>query len=220
MKNIVIIGSSGWAKNVIDVIEKEGKYKIMGLIDPYRKIGEATLGYEVLGKETDLPTLYEKYNLHGVFVAIGDNYIRTIVVEKLHSILTEVEFISAIHPNAILGKDVVVGSGTVLMAGVVVDSCSQIGSFCILNTNSSLGHDSIMHDFSSLAPNAATGGSCVLGGCSAISIGATVIHGVSVGEHTIIGAGSVVISDVNSYYLAYGLPAREVRKRKAGEKYL
>ncbi|MEY8214236.1 MAG: hypothetical protein RPR97_07095 [Colwellia sp.] len=57
MEDIIIIGSSGHAKVVIDVVQQEGKYHIVGLIDRFRKIDEETLGYKVLGKEEDLPEL-------------------------------------------------------------------------------------------------------------------------------------------------------------------
>lgn len=42
---------------VIDLFEKEGKYGIIGLIDPFREVGEETLGYKVLGGELDVPEL-------------------------------------------------------------------------------------------------------------------------------------------------------------------
>jgi acetyltransferase-like isoleucine patch superfamily enzyme len=88
------------------------------------------------------------------------------------------------------------------MAGVTVNPCCSIGRFCILNTNASLDHDSSMNDFSSLAPRVATGGNCKIGACSAICIGATLVHGVSIGEHTVVGAGSTVLGDIESHQLA------------------
>lgn len=110
--------------------------------------------------------------------------------------------------------------GAVIMAGVAVNPCSSIGRFCILNTNCSLDHDSIMNDFSSLAPRVATGGNCKIGAYTAISIGAILIHGVSVGEHTIVGANSTVLGNIESYKVVYGTPARVIRERKPGDKYL
>jgi acetyltransferase-like isoleucine patch superfamily enzyme len=106
------------------------------------------------------------------------------------------------------------------MAGVSINPCSSIGRFCILNTNSSLDHDSILEDFSSLAPGATTGGNCRIGQYSAVGIGAVVIHGIDVGEHTVIGAGSLVMRSMESFVVAYGSPARVIRHRKQEEKYL
>jgi sugar O-acyltransferase (sialic acid O-acetyltransferase NeuD family) len=220
MDNIVIIGSSGHAKVVIDIVQREGRYNIVGLLDSCRTLGEETLGYRVLGKEETLPELIKIHSLKGVIVAIGDNFNRSKVVSHVRAICPELEFVTSVHPKASIATDVLVGEGTVIMAGVSVNPCCSIGRFCILNTNSSLDHDSIMEDFSSLAPHATTGGSCRIGSYSAISIGAVLIHGVHIGNNTVVGAGSLVLKPLDSFIVAYGSPAKVIRKRKAGDKYL
>jgi acetyltransferase-like isoleucine patch superfamily enzyme len=77
-----------------------------------------------------------------------------------------------------------------------------------------------MDEFSSLAPGAITGGNCRIGGYSAISIGAVLRHGTTVGEHSIVGAGATVLEDVEPYSVAYGTPAKKVRDRVPGTRYL
>lgn len=221
MKNkIVIIGSSGHAKVAVDVIEREGKYKIAGLIDSFKAAGEVIFGYQVLGSEEKLAELVEEGGIAGGFVAIGDNWKRHLMVEKIRSLVPKFKFVSAVHPSAQIAGGVTIGEGSVLMAGVIVNSDSRIGSFCILNTNSSLDHDCVMEDFSSLAPNAATGGNVMIGAFSAVSIGASIVHGHGIGRHTVIGAGAVVLDDVPDYCVAYGTPARVIRKRQEGDRYL
>ena len=220
MDKIIVIGSSEHAKVIIDIIEQEDRYKIAGLSDEHRKAGEQTLGYQVLGKSENLPKLVVRHNLKGVIVAIGDNLIRSQAAARVSEMCPSLPFVSAIHPKAAIARDVSIGEGTVIMAGVSVNPSCRIGRFCILNTNSSLDHDSVMEDFSSLAPHATTGGNCRIGEYSAISIGAVLIHGVHIGKHTVIGAGSTVLKHVESFCVAYGTPAIEVRKRNAGDKYL
>ena len=219
-QNIVIIGSSGHAKVVIDIVEKEGKYRIAGLIDADPSAGEKIPDYRFLGKEEDLPEIVKKLKIDAGLVTIGDNYTRYHVVQKIKRIYPDLHYISTIHPAASVAKDVTIGEGTVIMAGAVVNSSSRIGRFCILNTNSSLDHDSVMGDYSSLAPNAVTGGEVRIGDFSAVSIGATVLHQIEIGEHAVIGAGSTVTKNIGSYCVAVGTPARVIRKRKAGERYL
>jgi len=220
MNNIIIIGSSGHAKVIIDIVEKEGKYNIVGLLDRYRNVDEQTLGYPILGKEEDLPELTVTYSLMGVLVAIGDNYVRSRVTALINELCPDIQFVCAIHPKASIAKEVIVGPGTVIMAGVVINPCSLIGQCCILNTLSSLDHDSIMDDFSSLAPSVTTGGSCQIGECSAISAGTVLINGIQIGEHSVIGAASFVREAIESFVVAYGIPAKPIRARKAGDKYL
>jgi sugar O-acyltransferase (sialic acid O-acetyltransferase NeuD family) len=220
MKNVVVIGTGGHAKVIIDIIEKGKDYNIVGLVDRFRNVGERTLDYQVLGKEEDLPMLKERCSLMGLVVAIGDNYARSKVVERVMSICPKLEFVTAIHPHTDWGRDSSAGEGTVIMANVSVDPCVSIGRFCILNTASSIAHDSVMGDFSSFGPRASTGGYCRIGNHTAVAIGVALRDKITIGEHCVIGAGSTVVKDVDSFSVAYGTPAKWIRARKPGDPYL
>ena len=162
----------------------------------------------------------ENHSLRGAIVAIGDNFIRSKVVDRSREVCPALPFVSAIHPKASIARDVFVGEGTVIMAGVTINPSCSIGQFCILNTNSSLDHDSVIKDFSSIAPRVTTGGYCKIGAFSAISIGAVLIDRIHIGEHTIVGAGSTVLQNLDAFKVAYGTPAKAVRARKPGDKYV
>lgn len=220
MKNIVIVGASGHGGMVLDCIRKEGRYKVLGFIDSFKKKGTKQNGLEVLGHELDFPELMDKLDIHGTILAIGNNWARKQIADKIRSIAPSLEMVTAIHPGATIGIDVKIGKGTVIMTGVAVNANSWIGDFCILNTNSSLGHDGNMEDFSSISSGACTGGNFDLGRYSAISLGAKIIENITIGEHSLIGAGSLVVDHVNSHCVVYGSPARFVRTRKTGEPYL
>ena len=167
-----------------------------------------------------LPLLMEKFNFSAGIVGIGDNWIRKKLVDRISRIVPEFRFISTIHPQSIIGRDVQIGEGTVVMPGAIINSNSFIGNFCIINTNASLDHDGIMGDYSSLAPRASTGGHVHLGEFSAICLGANVIEGINIGHHTVVGAGSLVVNDIKSHVVAYGTPSKVIRKRVKGEAYL
>lgn len=220
MKNVVIIGASGHGSVVLDCIEKEGKYNVMGFVDSFKEKGTKLNGYEIMGSEHDLPLLIDKFNLYGCIVAIGDNWTRKIVVEKISEIVPDFKFISSIHPKAVIGKDVYIGKGTIIMPGAIVNANAAIRDFCILNTNSSLGHDSVMDDYSSMASGITAGGCFYLGKFSAVCLGANIIENIQVMEHTVIGAGSLVLKDIRRSVMAYGTQARIVRERTVGEPYL
>lgn len=220
MENIIIFGASGHAKVIIDIIESQKKYNIVGIIDDFKSSRETLLGYSILGKTKDLEEITRAHGTSKGIIAIGDNWVRNNIYHKIISILPEFEFATLIHKNAVISKHSEIGQGSVVMAGTTVNPGSQIGQHCILNTNSSLDHDCKMNSFSSLAPGVTTGGNVTVGEFSAISLGAKIIHGKSVGEHTVVGAGSVVLNDIPSLSVAYGCPAKTVRSRKKGEKYL
>jgi sugar O-acyltransferase (sialic acid O-acetyltransferase NeuD family) len=220
MDNIVIVGSSGHARVVLDIVLHERKYNVVGFLDRFRAPGEQTMGVPILGGEEKLPELLRSHALKGAIVGIGDNFARSRVAAQIRKISPDLPFVSAIHPKASVAREVTIGEGTVVMAGAVINPCCSIGRFCVLNTNSSLDHDSVMDDFTSLAPGVTTGGGCRIGKFSAIGIGATLAHGIQVGEHAVVGAGALVLKPVESFVVAYGTPARTVRTRRPGEKYL
>ncbi|MGF6442753.1 acetyltransferase [Paraburkholderia youngii] len=220
MQNIVLVGSSGHAKVVIDIVERQGLYRIVGLIDAFRAPGETTLAYPVLSGESDLTIIADELDLKGVIVAIGDNYVRAKVAANVAEICPQLPLVSAVHPEASIGKGTTIGAGTVVMAGAVINSACEIGRGCIVNTRASLDHDCVMEDYSSLAPGVTTGGNCRIGNHAAVSIGAVLRHGVVIGEHSVVGAGSIVLKDVDAFSVTYGSPAKKIRDRLSGDKYL
>jgi len=215
-----VFGASGHAKVVLDILRSREEYLVIGLLDNYKPVGAECGGHAVLGGLEDLPALLDKHSGLGMVVAIGDNWARMRVVSEIRSRCPEIKFVAAIHRSAEVALDVTVGAGTVIMAGAVVNPGARIGEFCIVNTRASLDHDSVMDHYSSLGPAAATGGNVRLGTCSNIGIGATVIQDISIGKHTVIGAGAVVFRSMPDQVVAYGTPARVIRPRNIGERYL
>ena len=220
MQNIIVFGASGHGSVVLDCIEQEAKYKVVGFIDSYKKKGTEVNGYAVLGSEYDLPFLIEKHQIYGGIVATGDNWIRNLIVDRILKIVPEFKYISAVHPSAQVGKGVQIGRGSVVMPGVTINANAIIANHCILNTNSSLDHDGFMNNFSSLAPNVCVGGNFILGRGSAICLGTNIIENITVGEYSVVGAGSLLVANVSSCLVVYGAPAKIVRKRIPGEPYL
>jgi sugar O-acyltransferase (sialic acid O-acetyltransferase NeuD family) len=134
--------------------------------------------------------------------------------------IPDFNFITVIHPSAAVSKDVMPGSGTVVMAQAAVNHGCRVGQGCIINTKASLDHNSVMEDFSSLAPGVTCGGLARIGCCSAVGLGADVLEKVAIGSHTVIGAGSLVNKDIGGNKVAYGVPVQVIRGRKSDEPYL
>ena len=217
---ILIFGAAGHAKVIIDLVEKEGSHEILGLIDSSKKKGDDLMGYKILGQESDLPDIMANHSIKGGVIAIGDNGLRKKVNDKILRACPDFNFLSFVHPSASMGKSAEVGIGSVILAGVIVNSDCRIGNHCILNTNSSLDHDSVMNNFSSLAPNSTVGGNVKIGEVSSIALGANIIQNITIGKHALIGAGSVVVEDIKDFSVNYGVPSKFIRNRKKDEKYI
>lgn len=86
MKNIVIIGALGHGGMVLDCMGKEGRYNVLGFVDSFKKRGTEQNGLEVLGSELDLPLLIGKLDIHGAILAIGNNWTRKGMANKIDGI--------------------------------------------------------------------------------------------------------------------------------------
>ncbi|MEW7278493.1 acetyltransferase [Aquimarina sp. 2201CG1-2-11] len=219
MEDIVIIGASGHAKVIIEVVEMTAKYSIYGLVDSFKPKGIKVHGYKILGPEDEIRNLAEKGIKRGI-IAIGDNWIRYTMSKKIRQIVKDFEFITVIHPTAIVSNSAKIGKGTAILIAVKINADAQIGDNCIVNTNSSFGHDSVLGDFSSIAPGVTVGGNVTIGFCSAISLGANLIQGICIGNHSVIGAGSLILQNIVDFKLAFGVPGKEIRTLQKGERYL
>ncbi len=219
-ENLVVIGSAGHAKVIIDIVEKSNKYQILGLIGLSHEIGQTLLSYEVLGTEEIIPSIMQAHPNCLFIIALGDNWKRSMVFHKVKAIYPDAEFATAIHPSAEIAQSASIGKGVVVMAGAIINSSTVIGDFSIVNTKSSVDHDNIFEEFTSIGPGATTGGNVTVQAFSAICMGAVIKHGLTIATQSVIGAGALLLNNCPSYTISYGSPAKVIRNRIAGENYL
>ena len=219
-QNIILFGAGNQAHYTIDIIEKENKYNIIGIIDSIHDIGSIRFGYQVLGRINNLAEIMKRYNIYGGIISIGDNWSRYIVYNQILNIVPEFTFVNAIHPSVSIGNTTKLGVGIVAMAGVIFNPLADIGNFTFFATGAQIEHDNIISEFSSISAGSITGGYVKLGKFSAITLGVTVLDRLEIGSNTIIGAGSLVLKSLPDNVLAYGNPAKIIRTRAQGEKFL
>jgi sugar O-acyltransferase (sialic acid O-acetyltransferase NeuD family) len=208
-RELLIYGASGHAKVVIDIVEQQGVYQIVGLLDdaPERQEREF-FGYRVLGGQEIL----DKHQRCSILIAVGDNEARKKLQERAKALgYTPVV---ATHPSARLARDVSIGPGTVIMAQVAINSGTVIGEGVIVNTGATIDHDCQIGDFAHISPGVNLAGNVTVGRLTQIGIGACAIPGVRIGERTLIGAGAAIVTDIPDGVVAVGVPARVIKERR------
>jgi sugar O-acyltransferase (sialic acid O-acetyltransferase NeuD family) len=219
-KRILLFGGGNQVHYTIDIIEKENKYEVIGIIDSVHEIGADRYGYKVLGRQDNLINIVDEYKIDAGLITIGDNWSRSIVYNAIINQMPSFEFINAIHPSVIIGKNVELGFGIVMMAGVIVNPLSKIGNFTFFATGCQIEHDCIIQDYASVSAGSIMGGYVNIGKYSAITLGVTILDRLNIGENSVIGSGSLVLKDIPDNVLAYGNPINKVRARLVGEKFL
>lgn len=191
MKKITIIGASGHGKVVADIAKLNG-YDQIEFLDDDEKLTHCG-SYPVIGnsdKEID----------GDVFVAIGNAAIRERLSEGK-------KMATLIHPDAVISDGVVIGSGTVVMAGTVINPGSLIGCGVIVNTGSSIDHDCIVEDYVHISVGSHICGTVKVGKGTWVGAGATVSNNINICGRCTIGAGAVVIKDIDKPGVYIGVPA-------------
>ncbi len=220
MKKIVLIGGGNQCHYTADIINKEDKYNIIGVIDSVHEIGSKVFGYKVLGRQENIKELIDKYGIEGGVISIGDNWARYCVSSQIKKLVPLFNFVNAIHPSVVIGENVDIGEGVVAMAGCIINPKSKIGNFTFFATGAQVDHDCNINNFASISAGSITGGYVTLGKYSAITLGVTVIDRLKIGSNTVVGAGSLVLKDLPDNVLAYGNPCIIIKKRQKGEKFL
>ena len=194
---MIVYGASGHCKVIIDILEANG-IDIDFIVDDNALIDQL-LGYSVV-RDTGV---YDE-----ALIAIGACDVRRRIADRLQV----QRYVTAIHPSAVVSPRSMIGEGTVVMQGSIIQSCAFIGKHCIVNTGASVDHDAVIDDFVHIAPHATITGNVIVGTGTWVGAGAVVRQGIRIGKNCMIGAGSVVIKDVPDNVVAYGNPCKVIRK--------
>ena len=220
MKNIVLFGGGNQVHYTLDIIEKQGLYNVVGIIDSVHEIGSDRFGYKVIGRQEDIKSLIEEYGIDAGIITIGDNWIRYYISEQIKTLVKDFEFVNAIHPSVIIGNNVQIGTGVVAMAGVIINPMAKIGNHTFFATGCQIEHDCTIEDYASVSAGSVLGGYVHIKKYSAVTLGVTILDRLTIGQNSVIGSGSLVIKNVPDNILAYGNPSKNVRFRAEGEKFL
>lgn len=206
-KKVIIIGASGHARVIADII-KESKDKLVGFLDDNQDIQRNKIYEDKIVLGTTNKKDIEKYKDCYFIIGIGNNNVRKIISNKYPNL----KWYTAIHPNAVIGSEVSIGEGTAIMAGTVINTGTKVGKHCIINTCSSLDHDNLIEDFVHISPGTHLAGTVKIGKETWIGAGVTIINNITIEKNNIIGAGSTVIKNItekNSTFV--GNPVRKIK---------
>lgn len=212
-KHVVIIGSGGHAREVLEIIRSArttGGPEPIGFIDEdVERDGDVIDGLPVLGGFD----WFDAFPRDVASVcAVGDPRAAARLVAQTEA--RGVQLVGAHSPHALISPRARLSAGVIVFPNVVVNTGAEIGRHTTLNVGSSVSHDSRVGEFSNINPGARIAGGSVLGDRCYVGMRAAVIHGVTIGDDVVIGAGAVVIDDLPPGVTAVGLPARIVKTRK------
>lgn len=203
---LAIFGSGGHGRVVADAAEASGQWDAIVFFDGKWPDLQQSGVWDVVGGQHEL--LRDADQFDGVVVAIGNNTVRL----QIQHALTEAggKLATIIHPAAAISRHASIGTGSVVFAGAVVNIGAKIGEACIINTGATIDHDCVLHDGVHVSPGANLAGATTVGRASWIGIGACTRQVISIGANVMVGAGGVVVNDVEDGVVVVGNPAKKL----------
>ncbi len=211
MKEVIVLGSGGHARAVIATIEENKDLYIAAVLDNNEsRIGCSIKGHIICGNDSELDGLINKGITHAI-IGIGSvksNNHRIIIFRNLKE---KGLFIPVLcHRSSILSGEVTLREGVQLMAGTILQENVLISENTIINTGTIVEHDTKIGAHCHIAPGVTIGGEVDISDGVFVGIGSTIKNGIKVGKNAIVGAGSVVISDVRENSIVAGVPAKQI----------
>jgi sugar O-acyltransferase (sialic acid O-acetyltransferase NeuD family) len=207
-KRIYIIGAGDFGREMESWLEDlpnfKNEYEIKGYLDNDSKsLQNKPTDYEIVGTHEEMEFNENDY----VVIAISNSKVRKRIAESL---INKVNFFTYIAPNVTIGKFTKIGSGSIICSNCFISTNTVIGDFVIVNAGSNIGHDCIIESYCSLMANVDIGGSVILGEGVFIGTKATIIPKKRIFRGIIIGAGTIVIRNLNKVGTYFGNPAKYI----------
>ena len=208
MKDLVIIGAGGFAREVAWLVEEinevDKEWNLLGFLDENKNNHGLRLNsYPVIGGLEFL----EKNEVFYV-CAIGNSKVRKQIIQKIEK--SNATPATLVHPSVMISKKyTTIGEGTIICAASIITV--NLGKHNIVNLDCTIGHDVVTEDFVTVYPSVNISGNCNIGECTELGTGTQIIQGKNIGENVIVGAGSVVVKDIEANKTVVGVPAKIIK---------
>jgi sugar O-acyltransferase (sialic acid O-acetyltransferase NeuD family) len=208
---MLIVGAKGFAKEVLEILyQNEYKKDIVFYDDVNSDINSKLYDkYYILKSEVEAKDFFLR-NGPEFTIGIGGPILRKEMYSKFNNIGGKIT--SAISVNSDIGHfNNIIDGGCIITSGVIITNDVKLAKGSLVNLNSTIGHDTIIGEFTEICPNVNISGNCRIGNMVFIGANATILPNVNIGKNSIIGAGSVVTKDVPDNVLVVGVPAKIVK---------
>lgn len=208
MKELIIVGASGFGREMVKYIEDINRQKLIwnlkGFIDDnLNALDGYPCDYKVIGTIQDWqPVENEEFVCALAFPAVKKK-----VVELLKE--KGAKFATLIHPSVLLHTYCTIGEGVVITPNSVISANATVGDFASI-LGSSVAHDASVGDWSTLSGKCALNGHVQCGKMVYMGCGVLVAPSKKIGDGATVGIGSVVISNVKAGTTVFGNPAKKM----------
>ena len=193
---VLIYGAGGHGRTLAALVQKLGRYEILGFLDDGYKPGESVLGLPILGGKE----LLEELAQQGVRMAVNgiggitDLQIRLSIYDLLNA--AGFHCPGVVHPTAFVEQSAELSNATQVFAFAYIGTEVVVDDGCIINTSTIVSHNCTLSRYVNLSPGATLAGGVFVGERTLIGMRATVNLNVHIGTDARIGNGATVKANV------------------------
>jgi len=209
MKNLIIIGARGFGREYYyELLKHEGYGKdfiIKGFLDDKKDALDGFANYPpILNSVED----YEIQPNDMFLCALGDPYYRKKYIEIIKH--KGGHFFSSINSKSDISPGAEIGEGVMIAQFCCISPNTKIGDFSVIHPFCIIGHDAVIGNYCALEAYSFMGGYTQIGDNVILHTRATILPHIKVGDNAKVGAGSVVIRNVEPNITVFGIPAKKV----------
>lgn len=212
MDEIFILGAGTYSEVMIDLAFECGFLPTEIFDDDTSKIGGSILGIPIKNTINYLFSHEEIIHKKNFIVAIGNNKIRMELLERIRNLKGVTPCL--IHPTSTISKFAEIGEGCYIQPHVVIWTKVKVLNDCIISPNVVIAHHSNVHRGCLISTGASVGANIDIFEGAFLGMSCNITTGIKyVGKNSVIGAGAVVITDVEENTVVAGVPAKTLKKR-------
>ena len=209
----VIIGAGTYGEVYLAYLQEAG-VEIVGFLDDDPKYKDVDVkGVPVLGGIPMMETIKQTHGVEAVYCPLGNNKLRVkfLTMAKEYGLQTP----NYIHPSVNISPNVTIGEGVYILLGTSIMPHTVIKNYVMISMNVGLAHHNVLEEGVFLSTGCNFGASIHAHKYAYCGIASTIMTGLhELGEDCLIGAGAVVIRDVEPKAIMVGVPAKVIKYKE------
>ncbi|NJD02000.1 MAG: hypothetical protein FIA99_05255 [Ruminiclostridium sp.] len=210
VEEIIIYGSGGMAREVVELIEDINRirptWSISGYLDDIKgDCSEVVNGYKVIGTGEVLKSLEHPAN---VVLAISNPEVKERIYNNIKGY--PLRFPVLVHPSARVARSARIGEGSIIGIDCIVSVNVDIGRHVFLNMRTVVGHDAVIRDYCSCLVNCIIAGDVTMDERTLLGSGCIIMEKIHIGKKARVGMGSIVSCDVQDSHVVMSRPSKSM----------
>ena len=197
LKPLVIIGAGGHASVLVDILLSQGR-QILAFVSPDSVVNRSVFsGIPHIHSDHDL----DRFEADKVLLVNGLGMLPGSILRQeiyQHYLSLGFEFETIIASSAEISEFAFLGKGVQVLSKAVIQTGASVGEQTIINSGAIIEHDCRLGALNHVATQATLCGQVKTEDSVFVGAGATVIQNMCLGSKSVVGAGAVLVNDLDA----------------------